>query len=94
MDPNEAWYFKSYMDAVEFGLGVTALALVPLNDCPRNAYFMDGIFVASDGKPFIQTNMICVFERYAGDIGWRHSETFLPGLKVSSKPEILQMSCN
>ena len=84
MDPDEAWYFKSYMDAGEFGLGGTALALVPLNDCPRNSYYMDGVFVASDGKPFIQSNMICVFERYTGDVGWRHSETFLPGFNVSS----------
>ncbi|KAJ4843414.1 hypothetical protein Tsubulata_011664 [Turnera subulata] len=40
----------------------------------RHAYYMDGIFVSSNGKPFVQPNMICVFERYAGDISWRHSE--------------------
>lgn len=34
MDLDESWYFKSYMDAGEYGLGVTALPLVPLNDCP------------------------------------------------------------
>ncbi|GAV88591.1 Cu_amine_oxid domain-containing protein, partial [Cephalotus follicularis] len=74
MDPDEAWYFKSYLDAGEFGLGLTAMSLVPLNDCPRHAYYMDGIFVASDGKPFVQQKIICVFEKYAGDISWRHSE--------------------
>lgn len=84
MDPDEAWYFKSYMDGGEFGLGAMALPLVPLNDCPRNSYYMDGVFVAADGKPFLQTSMICVFERYAGDIGWRHSEALLPGFDVSS----------
>lgn len=68
MNPDEAWYFKCDMDASEFGLRVTVLSLVPLNDCPRNAYYIYGIFVASDGKPFIQTNMICLFERYTGDI--------------------------
>ncbi|RVW50693.1 Primary amine oxidase [Vitis vinifera] len=89
MDPDEAWYFKSYMDAGEFGLGGTALALVPLNDCPRNSYYMDGVFVASDGKPFIQSNMICVFERYTGDVGWRHSETFLPGFNIrEARPKV------
>ncbi|KAJ4840994.1 hypothetical protein Tsubulata_048308, partial [Turnera subulata] len=60
MDPDEGWYFKSYMDAGEFGLGATAMSLVPLNDCPRQAYYMDGIFVSSNGKPFVQPNMICV----------------------------------
>ncbi|KAF9602711.1 hypothetical protein IFM89_030599 [Coptis chinensis] len=55
------------------GMGLTALSLVPLNDCPRNAYYMDGVFGASDGKPYVRSNMVCIFERYAGEIGWRHS---------------------
>ncbi|KAF8379293.1 hypothetical protein HHK36_028726 [Tetracentron sinense] len=75
MDPSDGWYFKTYMDAGEFGMGVTAMSLVPLNDCPRYSYYMDGIFVASDGKPYVQPNMVCLFERYAGEIGWRHSES-------------------
>ncbi|KAF9602705.1 hypothetical protein IFM89_030593 [Coptis chinensis] len=74
MDPSEGWYFKTYMDAGEYGMGLTALSLVPLNDCPRNAYYMDGVFGASDGKPYVRSNMVCIFERYAGEIGWRHSE--------------------
>ncbi|KAB5573688.1 hypothetical protein DKX38_000882 [Salix brachista] len=83
MDPDENWYFKSYMDAGEFGMGATAMSLVPLNDCPRNSYYMDGIFASWDGTPFVQPNMICVFERYAGDISWRHSEIPVNGFDVS-----------
>ncbi|OMO97380.1 Copper amine oxidase [Corchorus capsularis] len=79
MDLDESWYFKSYMDAGEFGLGPAAFSLVPLNDCPRYSYYMDGVFAAADGKPFVQPNMICLFEKYAGDIGWRHSEDPLFG---------------
>ncbi|KAK9143340.1 hypothetical protein Syun_012740 [Stephania yunnanensis] len=60
------------MDAGEYGMGLSAFSLVPLNDCPRNAYYMDGVFAAADGRPFVRSNMICVFERYAGEIGWRH----------------------
>ncbi|XP_010546327.1 PREDICTED: primary amine oxidase-like [Tarenaya hassleriana] len=78
MDPEEGWYFKSYMDVGEFGLGPTAMPLVPLNDCPRNAYYLDGVFSSPDGIPYIQSNMICLFERYAGDVSWRHSEILLP----------------
>ncbi|XP_026441817.1 primary amine oxidase-like [Papaver somniferum] len=85
MDPSEGWYFKTYMDAGEYGMGLTAMSLVPLNDCPHNAHYMDGVFSASDGKPFVQSNMICVFERYAGEIGWRHSQTADSG---SGRPEI------
>ncbi|GLU05642.1 hypothetical protein SLE2022_227310 [Rubroshorea leprosula] len=89
MDLDEAWYFKTYMDAGEFGLGAVAMSLVPLNDCPRNSHYMDGIFVASDGKPFVQPNIICLFEGYAGDIGWRHSESLIHGLEIrEARPKV------
>ncbi|KFK31964.1 hypothetical protein AALP_AA6G182600 [Arabis alpina] len=82
MDPSDAWYFKTYMDAGEYGFGLQAMPLVPLNDCPRNAVYMDGVFAAADGTPFVRDNMICVFESYAGDIGWRHSESPITGLPI------------
>ncbi|KAL5728108.1 primary-amine oxidase [Ranunculus cassubicifolius] len=81
MDPSESWYFKTYMDAGEYGMGLSANSLVPLNDCPRNAYYMDGVFSLSDGTPYVQANMICMFERSAGEIGWRHSETAFSGMQ-------------
>ncbi|CAH1453727.1 unnamed protein product [Lactuca virosa] len=82
MDPTDAWYFKTYMDAGEYGFGLQAMPLDPLNDCPRNAYYMDGVFAAGDGTPYVRTNMVCVFESYAGDIGWRHSESPITGLEI------------
>ncbi|XP_042486126.1 primary amine oxidase-like [Macadamia integrifolia] len=89
MDPSDAWYFKTYMDAGEYGMGVTAMSLIPLNDCPRHAHYMDGVFAAVDGKPYVQSNMVCLFERYAGDIGWRHSETPYSGMEVrEARPKV------
>lgn len=82
MDPTDAWYFKTYMDAGEYGFGLQAMPLDPLNDCPRNAYYMDGVFAAGDGSPYVRSNMICVFESYAGDIGWRHAESPITGMGV------------
>lgn len=82
MDPTDAWYFKTYMDAGEYGFGLQAMPLDPLNDCPRNAYYMDAVFPAADGTPYVRSNMICVFERYAGDIGWRHSESPITGMEI------------
>lgn len=84
MDPTDAWYFKTYMDAGEYGFGLQSMPLDPLNDCPRNARYMDGVFAASDGTPYVRSNMVCIFESYAGDIGWRHAETPITGLPVIS----------
>ncbi|KAG0460634.1 hypothetical protein HPP92_020931 [Vanilla planifolia] len=89
MDPTDAWYFKTYMDAGEYGFGLQAMPLVPLNDCPRNAYYMDGVFVASDGRPYVRSNMICVYESYGGDIGWRHSESPITGMEIrEARPKV------
>ncbi|CAN8246389.1 unnamed protein product [Cochlearia groenlandica] len=82
MDPSDAWYFKTYMDAGEYGFGLETMPLVPLNDCPRNAAYIDGVFAAADGTPFVRENMVCVFESYAGDIAWRHSESPITGLPI------------
>jgi primary-amine oxidase len=90
MDPTDGWYFKTYMDAGEYGFGLQAMPLDPLNDCPRNAYYMDGLFASSDGTPYVQPNMICIFESYAGDIAWRHAECPITDLKV----RILVLICS
>ncbi|KAF6152590.1 hypothetical protein GIB67_013037 [Kingdonia uniflora] len=89
MDPTDGWYFKTYMDAGEYGMGWTAMPLILLNDCPHNAHYMDAVFATSDGKPYVRSNMICIFERYAGDIAWRHSE-FLPSSSEvrESRPKV------
>lgn len=68
--------------AGEFGLGVMAMPLVPLNDCHRNSYYMDGVFVTSDAKPYVMPNIICLFEQYAGDIAWRHCDKPIIGPEV------------
>ncbi|KAK4796907.1 hypothetical protein SAY86_029233 [Trapa natans] len=89
MDPTDAWYFKTYMDAGEYGFGLQAMPLDPLNDCPRNAYFMDGVFTAADGTPYVRSNMICIYESYAGDIGWRHMESPITGMEIrEARPKV------
>ncbi|GAB2230768.1 hypothetical protein Drorol1_Dr00015058 [Drosera rotundifolia] len=82
MDPTEGWYFKTYLDAGEYGFGLQAMPLDRLNDCPKDASFMDGVFAASDGTPHVRSDMICIFESYAGDIAWRHSESPITGMEI------------
>lgn len=89
MDPEELWYYKTYLDAGEIGLGPAAMPLVPFNDCPRNAYYIDGVFALPNGKSIVQPNMICLFERYAGDVSWRHSEILIPNADIrESRPKV------
>ncbi|MCL7023680.1 hypothetical protein MKW94_017586 [Papaver nudicaule] len=78
MDPSEEWYYKTFFDAGEYGLGLCAFPLEPYKDCPANAVFMDGYYAGQDGTPVEIKNVFCVFEKYAGDIMWRHTETAIP----------------
>uniref|UniRef100_A0A0D9WRR9 Amine oxidase n=1 Tax=Leersia perrieri TaxID=77586 RepID=A0A0D9WRR9_9ORYZ len=74
MDPEEEWYFHTFMDAGEYSLGVSAVPLQRGADCPANAVYLDGYYADADGKPVKSEDVICVFERYAGDVAWRHTE--------------------
>ncbi|KAJ6851086.1 putative primary amine oxidase [Iris pallida] len=89
MDPTEGWYFKTYMDAGEYGLGMTAMPLVRLNDCPRGAYYMDAVFAGADGRPFVRPDVVCVFEKYDGDVAWRHSEALIQEMDIrEARPKV------
>jgi primary-amine oxidase len=75
MDPDVGWYFRTFMDAGEEGMGRMAVALQPGLDCPANAVFFDAAFADDQGKPYTQANAACLFERDAGDIAWRHYDS-------------------
>ncbi|PIA31801.1 hypothetical protein AQUCO_04900233v1 [Aquilegia coerulea] len=89
MDPTEEWYQKTPFDSGEFGFGLSAVALEPMTDCPANAVFMDGYVTGQDGKPIQYSNVFCVFEKYAGDIMWRHTELAIPNRVITEvRPEV------
>jgi primary-amine oxidase len=86
MDPAEEWYYRTFLDAGEYGLGLWAFPLQPGADCPANAAYLDGYYAGQDGKPVENKNIICVFERYAGEVAWRHTESAFPDRLVTNHP--------
>lgn len=88
MDPNEEWYFHTFIDAGDFGLGVSASPLQHGTDCPANAEYFDSYYSDEDGRPVKAQDVICVFERYAGDIAWRHTEATLQRQLVICHPKL------
>jgi primary-amine oxidase len=71
MDPSEAWYHWTFIDAGEFGDGF-ASALEPGADCPENAVFFEQVYANSHAIPQRRPRAACLFERTSGDIAWRH----------------------
>jgi primary-amine oxidase len=76
MDPDEGWYWRTYMDSGEYGFG---LFLSPLRrgvDCPADATFLPVTMHTDQGAPLEMPDAICVFERETGNPIYRHYEIF------------------
>jgi len=71
MDPEETWYWATYLDAGEFANGFST-PLDPGTDCPDNAVYFDQVYADETGLPWVVPRAACLFERSAGDIAWRH----------------------
>ncbi|KAK8623694.1 hypothetical protein V6N13_065057 [Hibiscus sabdariffa] len=89
MDLTEEWYYRTFFDAGEYGYGLCAVPLEPLRDCPANAVFRSAFVAGRDGTPIEIPNVFCIFERNAGDVMWRHTETMIPsGLVTEVRPDV------
>jgi primary-amine oxidase len=75
MDPDQGWYWRTYMDSGEYGFGNLLSPLRKGVDCPSYARFLAVTVPQDDGGPMQIPNAICLFERSIGDPAWRHYET-------------------
>jgi len=92
MDPDIGWYFKTYMDAGEYGVGKLAAELQPGLDCPPTAVMFDAVFADDWGDPYTQKRSACLFERYAGDVAWRHYEAVNLQTEVRKRTDLVLRS--
>jgi primary-amine oxidase len=77
MDPSENWYWATYFDPGEFANGFSS-PLEPGADCPENAVYFDQVYADDRGTPQMNPRAACLFERYSGDMAWRHTGHFDP----------------
>ena len=84
-DPDANWFYRTYMDAGEFGLGALASPLKLGLDVPENAALLDAVISAAIPDPDLPViplpldSVVGVFERLTGNPSWRHYELFSPG---------------
>lgn len=76
MDPDDGWYWRTYMDSGEYGFGIFLTPLRPGVDCPAYATFLPATVHTDEGAPLSIPDAICIFERSIGDPAWRHFEIF------------------
>jgi len=70
MDPDMAWYGRTFFDAGEFADGFSS-SLDPGGDCPDNAVYFDQVYANYKGIPQMRPRAACLFEQSSG-IAWRH----------------------
>jgi primary-amine oxidase len=85
MDPARNWYTRTFLDAGEYSAGGLANTLTPGIDCPDNAVFFNGIVIEDNGHPKDKPRVACLFERYAGDVNWRHDQDGRPKRELVSR---------
>ncbi|MGH7714319.1 MAG: hypothetical protein ACREOG_23780, partial [Gemmatimonadaceae bacterium] len=78
MDPSRPYFAYGFMDPGEFSAGGLAKPLVEGIDCPTNASYFDAVVAATNGEPKPVARAACIFERYGGDVSWRHYD-FMTG---------------
>jgi len=88
MDPSPGWYYKTFIDAGEYGMGNMLTGILPGQDCPENATLLDAVLPGVTGRAQTFEKVVAVFERYAGNPAWRHVDA-LSGQSESRRDQEL-----
>ena len=84
-DPTPNWFYRTFMDAGEFGFGALSSPLKLGLDVPENATLLDGLISAALPDPTVPVvplplpAVVGVFERVTGNPIWRHFEFLANG---------------
>lgn len=89
MDPGENWYFRTYLDVGEYGIGASGTPLRLGRDCPADGMLIDATFMSERGKPSIKKDLVCIFERVTGDAAWTHFEMANQGSTMRRHTELV-----
>lgn len=81
-DPDMGWYFKSYLDSGEYGMGTLTSSLHRGTDVPENAVMFDAVIADYQGNPVTIPNAFAIFERYSGP-DYKHQEMGQPNVSVA-----------
>ncbi|CAN7461686.1 stalk domain-containing protein [Paenibacillus sp. LjRoot56] len=87
-DPDIGWYFKTYFDSGEYGMGTLTSSLVKGKDVPNNAVLLDAVTADTQGNPRTIPNAMAVFEQYAGP-EYRHDTMSAQGTDSKERRELV-----
>ncbi|MBS1677775.1 MAG: primary-amine oxidase [Actinobacteria bacterium] len=80
-DPHKGFYWRTYFDGGEYGLGRNANSLTLGCDCLGEIRYLDGVQVDAAGEPSVLTNAICIHEE-DDSILWKHTDPGIGDVQV------------
>jgi primary-amine oxidase len=72
-DPHDGFYWRTYFDAGEYGMGRLTNSLKLGCDCLGEIRYLDAVLPDGAGEPQTIENAICIHEEDAGVL-WKHTE--------------------
>ncbi|WP_171304542.1 primary-amine oxidase [Acinetobacter proteolyticus] len=88
-DPDLGWYFKSYVDSGDYGMGTLTSPLNRGTDVPENAVLFDSVIADYKGDPITIPNAFAIFERYANP-EYKHQEMGQPNVSVARRELVVR----